>query len=95
MSGTLRRVEREVEEGVVVPYQRVRGCRAVPTSYRSRSQRAGDPTPVASALATPSQPRRRWWAPDALIDAYVEPGIPFHFPDGWRFETHAAVAEPA
>jgi hypothetical protein len=27
------------------------------------------------------------WAPDALIDAYVEPGsVPFDIPDGWRFE---------
>jgi hypothetical protein len=27
------------------------------------------------------------WAPDALIDARVEPGsAPFHVPDGWYFE---------
>jgi hypothetical protein len=27
------------------------------------------------------------WAPDALIDAYVEPGsVPFTIPDGWSFE---------
>jgi hypothetical protein len=27
------------------------------------------------------------WAPDALINAYVEPGsVPFEIPDGWRFE---------
>jgi hypothetical protein len=27
------------------------------------------------------------WAPDALIDAYVELGsVPFDVPDGWRFE---------
>jgi hypothetical protein len=27
------------------------------------------------------------WAPDALIEAYVEPGnIPSDVPDGWRFE---------
>jgi hypothetical protein len=28
-----------------------------------------------------------WWAPDALINAYVEPGsVPFDVPDGWRFK---------
>jgi hypothetical protein len=27
------------------------------------------------------------WAPDALINAHVEPGsVPFEVPDGWRFE---------
>ena len=27
------------------------------------------------------------WAPDALIEGRVEPGeVPFHVPDGWRFE---------
>jgi|SRR5215472_5870280 len=26
-------------------------------------------------------------APDALTEAYVEPGtVPYHVPDGWRFE---------
>jgi hypothetical protein len=30
------------------------------------------------------------WAPDALIDAYVEPGsVPFDIPPGWRFELRA------
>ena len=27
------------------------------------------------------------WAPDALVDAYVEDGtVPLEVPDGWRFE---------
>jgi hypothetical protein len=27
------------------------------------------------------------WAPDALVEAYVEPGsVPFEIPVGWRFE---------
>ncbi len=27
------------------------------------------------------------WAPDALMEGRVEPGeVPFHVPDGWRFE---------
>jgi hypothetical protein len=28
-----------------------------------------------------------YWAPDALIDAYVEVGsVPFEIPDGWQFK---------
>jgi hypothetical protein len=54
--------------------------------YNPDGQRAGDGHPhtpgTAMALA--------WlhvWAPDALIDAYVEPGsVPFTIPEGWRFE---------
>jgi hypothetical protein len=33
------------------------------------------------------------WAPDALVEAYVEPGmVPLSVEDGWRFElTHGAA----
>jgi hypothetical protein len=54
--------------------------------YAPDGRRAGDGGAHTAAQAM----AMAWlcvWAPDALIDAYVEPGgVPFDVPDGWRFE---------
>jgi hypothetical protein len=36
-----------------------------------------------------------YWAPDALIEGYVEPGsVPLDIPDGWRFRLTREVDHP-